>query len=75
MVTFIPHNLPPIGRGTSTDGMVNETASLRHATTAIIINENADPGFRLNVVSALGRSDRDAFIERFGSGFRSGPRR
>ena len=28
---------------------------VRHATAAIIINENADPGFRLDVVSALDR--------------------
>ena len=31
------------------------TVFVRHATAAIIINENADPGFRLDVVSALGR--------------------
>lgn len=31
------------------------TVFVRHATAAIIINENADPGFRLDVVSALDR--------------------
>jgi len=29
------------------------TVFVRHATAAIIINENADPGFRLDVVAAL----------------------
>jgi secondary thiamine-phosphate synthase enzyme len=31
------------------------TVFVRHATAAIIINENADPGFRLDVVTALDR--------------------
>jgi secondary thiamine-phosphate synthase enzyme len=31
------------------------TVFVRHATAAVIINENADPGFRLDVVSALDR--------------------
>ena len=31
------------------------TVFVRHATAAIIINENADPGFRLDVVRALDR--------------------
>jgi secondary thiamine-phosphate synthase enzyme len=31
------------------------TVFVRHATAAIIINENAEPGFRLDVVSALDR--------------------
>jgi secondary thiamine-phosphate synthase enzyme len=31
------------------------TVFVRHATAAIIINENADPGFRLDGVSALDR--------------------
>ena len=31
------------------------TVFVRHATAAIIINENADPGFRRDVVSALDR--------------------
>jgi len=31
------------------------TVFVRHATAAIIINENADRGFRLDVVSALDR--------------------
>jgi len=29
------------------------TVFVRHATAAIIINENADPGFRADIVSAL----------------------
>lgn len=29
------------------------TVFVRHATAAVIINENADPGFRLDVVAAL----------------------
>ena len=29
------------------------TVFVRHATAAIIINENADPGFRMDVVAAL----------------------
>jgi secondary thiamine-phosphate synthase enzyme len=29
------------------------TVFVRHATAAIVINENADPGFRLDVVAAL----------------------
>ena len=31
------------------------TVFVRHATAAIIINENADPGFRQDVVTALDR--------------------
>ena len=31
------------------------TVFVRHATAAIIINENADPGFRADIVSALGK--------------------
>lgn len=31
------------------------TVFVRHATAAVIINENADPGFRLDVVTALDR--------------------
>jgi secondary thiamine-phosphate synthase enzyme len=31
------------------------TVFVRHATAAIIINENADPGFRADVVTALDR--------------------
>lgn len=31
------------------------TVFVRHATAAIIINENADPGFRRDVVTALDR--------------------
>ncbi len=31
------------------------TVFVRHATAAIIINENADPGFRADVVTALAR--------------------
>jgi secondary thiamine-phosphate synthase enzyme len=31
------------------------TVFVRHATAAIVINENADPGFRLDVVRALDR--------------------
>jgi len=31
------------------------TVFVRHATAAIIINENVDPGFRLDVVTALDR--------------------
>jgi secondary thiamine-phosphate synthase enzyme len=31
------------------------TVFVRHATAAIIVNENADPGFRQDVVTALGR--------------------
>ena len=31
------------------------TVFVRHATAAIIINENADPGFRSDVVTALDR--------------------
>ncbi len=31
------------------------TVFVRHATAAIVINENADPGFRADVVTALGR--------------------
>ena len=29
------------------------TVFVRHATAAIVINENADPGFRLDIVAAL----------------------
>lgn len=29
------------------------TVFVRHATAAIVINENADPGFRLDIVNAL----------------------
>lgn len=29
------------------------TIFVRHATAAIVINENADPGFRLDIVAAL----------------------
>ena len=31
------------------------TVFVRHATAAIVINENADPGFRADVVTALDR--------------------
>jgi secondary thiamine-phosphate synthase enzyme len=31
------------------------TVFVRHATAAIIINENADPGFRADIVTALDR--------------------
>jgi secondary thiamine-phosphate synthase enzyme len=31
------------------------TVFVRHATAAIVINENADPGFRLDVLAALDR--------------------
>lgn len=31
------------------------TVFVRHATAAVIINENADPGFRVDVVTALDR--------------------
>ncbi len=31
------------------------TVFVRHATAAVIINENADPGFRADVVTALDR--------------------
>jgi secondary thiamine-phosphate synthase enzyme len=31
------------------------TVFVRHATAAVIINENADPGFRLDIVTALDR--------------------
>jgi secondary thiamine-phosphate synthase enzyme len=31
------------------------TVFVRHATAAIIVNENADPGFRADVVTALDR--------------------
>jgi secondary thiamine-phosphate synthase enzyme len=31
------------------------TVFVRHATAAVIINENADPGFRLDMVTALDR--------------------
>jgi secondary thiamine-phosphate synthase enzyme len=29
------------------------TVFVRHATAAVIINENADPGFRLDIIAAL----------------------
>ena len=31
------------------------TVFVRHATAAIVINENADPGFRVDLVNALSR--------------------
>jgi secondary thiamine-phosphate synthase enzyme len=31
------------------------TVFVRHATAAVVINENADPGFRLDVLTALDR--------------------
>lgn len=31
------------------------TVFVRHATAAIVINENADPGFRLDIVAALAK--------------------
>jgi len=40
-----------VGRSRVAEGIC--TVFVRHATAAIIINENADPGFRSDVVTAL----------------------
>ena len=40
-----------VGRSRVAEGIC--TVFVRHATAAIIINENADPGFRADVVAAL----------------------
>jgi secondary thiamine-phosphate synthase enzyme len=42
-----------VGRARLAEGLC--TVFVRHATAAIIINENADPGFRADVVTALDR--------------------
>jgi secondary thiamine-phosphate synthase enzyme len=42
-----------VGRSRVAEGIC--TVFVRHATAAIIINENADPGFRADVVTALDR--------------------
>jgi secondary thiamine-phosphate synthase enzyme len=40
-----------VSRAAIGEGMC--TVFVRHATAAIVINENADPGFRLDLVAAL----------------------
>jgi secondary thiamine-phosphate synthase enzyme len=42
-----------VGRARVAEGIC--TVFVRHATAAIIINENADPGFRQDVTTALDR--------------------
>lgn len=42
-----------VGRARLSEGLC--TVFVRHATAAIIINENADPGFRSDVLTALDR--------------------
>jgi secondary thiamine-phosphate synthase enzyme len=42
-----------VGRARVAEGIC--TVFVRHATAAIIINENADPGFRQDVITALDR--------------------
>ena len=39
------------------------TVFVRHATAAIVINENADPGFRLDLVNALMKLFQDGVWE------------
>ena len=39
------------------------TVFVRHATAAIVINENADPGFRVDLVNALSRMFPDGVWE------------
>lgn len=39
------------------------TVFVRHATAAIVINENADPGFRADLVNALSRMFPDGVWE------------
>ena len=40
-----------VGRSKVDEGIC--TVFVRHATAAVVINENADPGFRLDLVAAL----------------------
>lgn len=40
-----------VARSAVVEGMC--TVFVRHATAAIVINENADPGFRLDIIGAL----------------------
>jgi secondary thiamine-phosphate synthase enzyme len=40
-----------VSRAAISEGLC--TVFVRHATAAIVINENADPGFRLDLVAAL----------------------
>ena len=53
VVDITGHVTKVLARSSRDEGIC--TVFVRHATAAIIINENADPGFRQDVVSALDR--------------------
>ena len=51
VVDLTPHVIELVARSGVAEGLC--TVFVRHATAAVIINENADAGFRLDVVAAL----------------------
>src|SRR5262245_25740397 len=53
VVDLTAHVSDAVGRSGVVEGVC--TVFVRHATAAIVINENADPGFRADVVTALDR--------------------
>jgi secondary thiamine-phosphate synthase enzyme len=53
VVDITPHVAEIVSRSRCDEGIC--TVFVRHATAAVIINENADPGFRADVVRALDR--------------------
>ncbi len=53
VIDITPQVLEVVSRSGVGEGLC--TVFVRHATAAIVINENADPGFRLDIVAALDR--------------------
>lgn len=51
VVDLTPRVAEVVARAATAEGLC--TVFVRHATAAIVINENADPGFRADVVTAL----------------------
>jgi secondary thiamine-phosphate synthase enzyme len=51
VVDITPQVVEVVTRSTVDEGVC--TVFVRHATAAVVINENADPGFRLDLVGAL----------------------
>ena len=53
VIDITPQVAAAVGRARIDEGVC--TIFVRHATAAVVINENADPGFRSDVVTALDR--------------------
>jgi secondary thiamine-phosphate synthase enzyme len=61
VLDLTPHVADVVARAKVAEGLC--TVFVRHATAAIVINENADPGFRLDIVAALDKLFPDGIWE------------